>query len=115
MSWSHEASSPRQYSPEGGLIEVAVSQTGERVRIEVRDNGPGLSPDDRSRLFGRFQRLSAQPTGGENSTGLGLSIAKRIVELHGGTLTAQSEGLGYGTTFSIELPLGESNTGAGTG
>ena len=95
-----------KYSPEGGFIEVAVSRRGERMVIEVRDNGPGLSPEDRSRLFGRFQRLSAQPTGGENSTGLGLSIAKRIVELHGGTLTAHSEGLGHGTTFTIALPLG---------
>ncbi len=54
-------------------------------RICVKDEGAGLSQEDMSRLFGRFQRLSAKPTGGESSTGLGLSIVKRIVELHGGT------------------------------
>jgi signal transduction histidine kinase len=57
-----------------------------------------------SRLFGRFQRLSARPTGGESSTGLGLSIVKRIVELHGGTVDAQSAGPGQGATFVIRLP-----------
>ena len=73
--------------------------------IHVSDNGPGLSPEDMSRLFGRFQRLSAKPTAGESSTGLGLSIVKRIVELHGGHITAQSQGAGNGTTFTIALPV----------
>jgi signal transduction histidine kinase len=58
-----------------------------------------------SRLFGRFQRLSAKPTGGENSTGLGLSIVKRIIELHGGTIDADSPGPGRGATFTIRLPV----------
>ena len=62
------------------------------------------SPEDMSRLFGRFQRLSAKPTAGESSTGLGLSIAKRIVELHGGTIQAASDGPGAGATFEIVLP-----------
>ena len=75
--------------------------------MSVRDYGPGLSPEDLSRLFGRFQRLSAKPTGGESSTGLGLSIAKRIVELHGGEIEAKSGGPGTGTTFAIVLPSGE--------
>jgi signal transduction histidine kinase len=72
--------------------------------ISVADEGPGLSPDDVSRLFGRFQRLSARPTGGESSTGLGLSIVKRIVELHGGSVAGRSPGPGRGTTFIIRLP-----------
>jgi signal transduction histidine kinase len=57
-----------------------------------------------ARLFGRFQRLSAKPTAGEGSTGLGLSIVKRIVELHDGRVTADSQGPGLGSTFSIHLP-----------
>jgi signal transduction histidine kinase len=56
-------------------------------------------------LFGRFQRLSAKPTAGESSTGLGLSIVKRIVELHGGTVAAESPGPGRGATFTIRLPM----------
>jgi signal transduction histidine kinase len=56
------------------------------------------------RLFGRFQRLSAKPTGGESSTGLGLFIVKRIVELHGGRVAARSDGIGQGATFALVLP-----------
>ena len=93
-----------KYSPTGGMIDVAVVPGDGTVTIRVRDRGPGLSPEDRARLFGRFQRLSARPTGGESSTGLGLSIAKRIVDLHGGSIEARSEGPGTGTTFEIVLP-----------
>jgi signal transduction histidine kinase len=94
-----------KYSPIGGRIEISARQDGDDVAIHVSDNGPGLSPEDMSRLFGRFQRLSAKPTAGESSTGLGLSIVKRIVELHGGHITAQSQGPGNGTTFTIALPV----------
>jgi signal transduction histidine kinase len=93
-----------KYSPKGAEIEVKVAQGKGQVSIRVRDEGPGLTREDMSRLFGRFQRLSAQPTAGESSTGLGLSIAKRIVELHGGTIEAISEGPGKGATFEILLP-----------
>jgi signal transduction histidine kinase len=56
-------------------------------------------------LFGRFQRLSAKPTAGETSTGLGLSIVKRIVDLHGGQITVESAGPGKGATFKMVLPV----------
>ena len=68
-----------KYSPGNSTIRVSVTQQAEDVIISVADEGPGLSPEDMVRLFGRFQRLSAKPTGGESSTGLGLSIVKRIV------------------------------------
>jgi signal transduction histidine kinase len=74
------------------------------VRLEVKDEGPGLTEEDKARLFGRFQRLSARPTGGESSTGLGLSIVKQLVERHGGRVFAESEGRGHGSTFVAELP-----------
>jgi signal transduction histidine kinase len=93
-----------KYSPIGGKIRVLVSSEAETVRIGVSDEGAGLSPEDLDRLFGRFQRLSAKPTGGESSTGLGLSIVKRIVDMHGGEVTATSPGPGQGATFSISLP-----------
>ena len=93
-----------KYSPKGAAIDVAVARKRGQASIRVKDKGPGLSREDRSRLFGRFQRLSARPTGGETSTGLGLSIAKRIVELHGGTIEAASEGQGKGAVFEILLP-----------
>ena len=75
--------------------------------IRISDQGAGLSPEDLGLLFGRFQRLSAKPTAGESSTGLGLSIVKRIVDMHGGEVTAESEGPGKGSTFSITLPASE--------
>jgi signal transduction histidine kinase len=96
-----------KYTPIGGKIDVEVASVGGEALIRVRDNGPGLSPEDQGRLFGRFQRLSAKPTGGESSTGLGLSIAKQIIDLHGGRITAESGGAGKGTTFAIMLPLNQ--------
>jgi signal transduction histidine kinase len=91
-----------KYSPIGGHIEVGVERRGESAVIRVSDEGPGLSSEDLARLFGRFQRLSAKPTGGETSTGLGLSIVKRIVDLHGGTVAVESTGPS-GTTFTIAI------------
>ncbi|RTM02596.1 MAG: DUF3369 domain-containing protein [Bradyrhizobiaceae bacterium] len=96
-----------KYSPIGGKIDVAVSHEGGDTIVRVSDEGAGLSPEDLGRLFGRFQRLSAKPTAGESSTGLGLSIVKRIVDMHGGEVTADSEGPGKGSTFTITLPATE--------
>jgi len=94
-----------KYSPAGGAIAVNIGTEDGSATIRVSDSGPGLSEEDMSRLFGRFQRLSAQPTGGESSSGLGLSIAKRIVELHGGRIWAERCGVMGGTCFGIALPL----------
>jgi signal transduction histidine kinase len=94
-----------KYSPIGGEIDVEVGREGDSIMVQVKDQGAGLSPEDISRLFGRFQRLSAKPTAGESSTGLGLSIAKRIVDLHGGGITVQSPGPGQGATFIMKLPM----------
>jgi signal transduction histidine kinase len=73
------------------------------VRVAVRDQGPGLTAADLEKLFQKFQRLSAKPTGGESSTGLGLSIAELLVRKHGGRIWAESEP-GCGSTFFVELP-----------
>jgi signal transduction histidine kinase len=94
-----------KYTPVDGRIALSVERKGDEVLVKVTDSGPGLSPEDVSRLFGRFQRLSAKPTAGESSTGLGLSIVKRIVDLHGGRVTAESGRAGGGATFTIALPI----------
>jgi signal transduction histidine kinase len=99
-----------KYTPAGGEIAISVQSTDGRAVVSVRDSGLGLKPEDVSRLFGRFQRLSAKPTAGESSTGLGLSIVKRIVDLHGGDVTADSAGPGQGTTFTMLLPLEPTGT-----
>ena len=104
-----------KYSPEGKTIWVSSYRVEEhetskeqvyanRLRVTIRDEGQGLTKDDMQKVFGRFQRLSARPTGGESSTGLGLSIVKKIVELHGGKVWAESEGKNKGSTFFVELP-----------
>jgi signal transduction histidine kinase/ligand-binding sensor domain-containing protein len=97
-----------KYSPRNREVLVTLAPRVEAdqtwVEIRVQDQGPGLTLEDKAHAFGLFQRLSAKPTGGEYSTGLGLSIVKQMVELHGGRVWIESE-LGLGATFCIELPL----------
>jgi signal transduction histidine kinase len=97
-------SNASKYSPLHGDITLHLESAGEMIRLSVSDSGPGLTDDDKAKLFGMFQRLSAQPTGGESSSGVGLASVKNIVELHGGTIEVQSE-LGKGSTFILTLPL----------
>jgi signal transduction histidine kinase len=84
--------------------------TNDFLRIEVQDEGPGISEEDMKKLFGKFARLSAQPTGGEHSTGLGLSIVKKMVEAMNGRVWCESE-LGKGATFIVELPQIDHSSG----
>jgi signal transduction histidine kinase/ligand-binding sensor domain-containing protein len=92
-----------KFSPGKASIAIAVRCLGKMVLVAIQDHGPGLTPEDKKKLFGKFQRLSAQPTGGESSTGLGLSIAEQLVRRHGGRIWAESE-IGLGSTFYVELP-----------
>lgn len=93
-----------KYSPAGKRVWLSVAPaTGHRVRFAVRDEGPGISEADRAKLFTKFSRLSAQPTGGESSTGLGLSIVKRLVEGMAGVIGVDSVP-GSGATFFAEFP-----------
>jgi signal transduction histidine kinase len=93
-----------KYSPFGKQVVVRLLQPNrEVVRVEVQDQGQGLSEEDKMRLFGAFAKLSARPTGGEHSTGLGLSIVKKLVESMHGCVWCESQ-LGRGATFIVELP-----------
>jgi signal transduction histidine kinase len=92
-----------KYSPPGKNIFVRLKKQPSLARIEVQDEGPGLSAEDLKKLFGKFARLSAKPTGGEQSTGLGLSIVKKMVEAMNGKVWCESE-LGRGATFIVEFP-----------
>ncbi len=93
-----------KYSPRNKNVFITTMVHANHVRCVVKDEGQGLSEEDLKKLFGRFQRLSARPTGNESSTGLGLSIVKQLVELHGGRVWAESEGKGKGSAFCVELP-----------
>ena len=95
-----------KFSPKGEPILVSLQCERGHARIEVRDRGPGLTDADKRGLFGRFQRLSARPTGGESSTGIGLANARQLVELHGGKIGGESDGPGRGSVFWVELPIG---------
>lgn len=88
-------------------IYVSLKIKRKMAVLEVNDNGPGLTKDDQKNLFRKFTSLSAKPTGGEISTGLGLSIVKQLVEAHKGKIHAKSDGPGKGTTFIVELPVSE--------
>jgi signal transduction histidine kinase/ligand-binding sensor domain-containing protein len=96
-----------KFSPAGSAVRVDLERHGDEVRFRVRDEGPGLTAEDQAGLFKKFTRLSARPTANEPSTGLGLSIVKRLVELHGGRTWAESEGPGRGATFFVELPAAD--------
>lgn len=94
-----------KYSYAGTTVRIIARQEDNIIRIEVQDEGQGLSQTDISKLFTKFAKLSSKPTGKETSTGLGLSITKSFVELHHGTIEAKSAGKDKGTSFIVSLPL----------
>ena len=93
-----------KFSYQNSNITITLQSTPQTMQISFKDEGQGLDAEDHKKLFKRFQRLSAQPTGGEVSTGLGLSIAKKYTEIMNGSLICISE-KGKGATFTVELPL----------
>jgi two-component system sensor histidine kinase/response regulator len=92
-----------KFSPPGRKIFTTVQPGPGCVECRIRDEGPGFSEEDKARMFHRYVRLSARPTGGEPSTGLGLSIAKRMVQAMNGALLCESS-LGQGATFILRFP-----------
>lgn len=92
-----------KFSPAGRRIHIVVQGEETVARLAVADEGPGISPASRDRLFTKFARLEARPTAGESSAGLGLSIVRQLVEAMGGRVWCESE-LGRGTRFIVELP-----------
>ncbi len=92
-----------KYTQPGGAVSVGCETQPDLVITHVRDTGQGLRPDDLDLVFRSFRSLSATPTGGESSTGLGLAIAKGIVEVHGGEIWVESQ-FGKGSCFSFSLP-----------
>ena len=93
-----------RHTPEGGRIELRSEPAGERVRISVRDSGPGIPPEHLPRVFDRFYKVDASRTGqSATGSGLGLSIVKAIVERHGGEVSAANAD-GGGAVFELLLP-----------
>ncbi len=93
-----------KFSPPGKEIYIWLGQRNGQAKFSVRDQGPGISPEDQDKLFKHFQKLKARPTADEPSHGLGLAIAKKMVEAHKGKITVESQP-GSGATFSFLIPL----------
>lgn len=94
-----------KYTPPGGRIDVTSKRDGESALIEVADTGVGIAPEMASRIFERFEQGDNSSRRSFGGLGLGLTIARHLTELHGGTISVDSKGEGKGATFSIRLPL----------
>ncbi|MGH9195005.1 MAG: sensor histidine kinase, partial [Acidimicrobiia bacterium] len=94
-----------KFTPENGQVVVSLNWVDRHARLIVRDSGKGISPEFLPRIFERFRQEDDAMTRTHGGLGLGLAIVRHLVELHGGTVTADSQGAGHGATFTVELPL----------
>ena len=94
-----------KFTPEGGRIMVSLLRAGDDVSIRVADTGAGIDPEFLPSVFDRFRQYEASITRKQGGLGLGLAISKQLVEMHGGTIWAESAGIDRGATFSVKLPL----------
>lgn len=105
---SNLLSNALKFTPEGGSVRVVCSFPGETARVTVRDSGPGIPADDLPHVFDRFYRAEANSSHGQAGSGIGLALTKELVDLHHGTLTAESEE-GFGSQFTLDLPRGHAH------
>ncbi len=95
-----------KFTPKGGHVKLSLEVHEQRVVLEISDDGPGISPEFLPIMFDRFKQADHGAHRAQRGLGLGLAIVKHLVELHGGTVTAHSEGVGKGARFVVTLPLG---------
>jgi signal transduction histidine kinase/ActR/RegA family two-component response regulator len=93
-----------KFTPVGGRVEVTLDRTGDEVRVSVRDEGCGISPEFLPYIFDRFRQAETGPARRHGGLGLGLAIARELVQMHGGTIRAASGGEGRGSVFTVALP-----------
>jgi PAS domain S-box-containing protein len=94
-----------RFTPKGGRIDVSVAVAGGALEIEVRDTGQGIATEFLPHVFERFRQAEAPFERGRGGMGLGLAIARHLIEQHGGSISADSAGVGRGATFRVRLPL----------
>ena len=99
-----------KFTPEGGSVNVAVEADTEEVRVRISDTGPGIDPAFLPHVFEAFRQAEGIAARRYGGAGLGLSIAKELVEAHKGQIVAESPGIGHGATFVVTLPVAESDT-----
>jgi len=93
-----------KYTTDGGKVDVTVNADGRQLAVEVRDTGIGMTPEDAERVFERFYRAKDPRVARITGTGLGLTIAREVVRLHGGDISVESQ-LNKGSTFTMVLPV----------
>jgi signal transduction histidine kinase len=93
-----------KFTPAGGRVEIGIQRSNGELQIAVKDTGRGIAPDFLPHVFERFRQEEGSPNRGTSGLGLGLSIAKHLVELHGGTIEAGSAGADRGSTFLVRVP-----------
>ncbi|MGO9569090.1 MAG: ATP-binding protein [Desulfomonilaceae bacterium] len=98
-------SNAAKFTPDGGCVELSAWKEGDELIISVSDTGIGLKPEDRERIFGAFEQLDSSYARRQQGTGLGLALARSLVELHGGRIWAESEGEGKGSKFTFAIPI----------
>jgi signal transduction histidine kinase len=94
-----------KFTPKGGVVQVGVQRVGSQVQLQVSDNGRGIEADFLPHIFERFRQSDTGTTRSSSGLGLGLAIVKNLVEMHGGSVSAQSDGKNQGSTFTVLLPL----------
>jgi PAS domain S-box-containing protein len=94
-----------KFTPKGGRVRVSLRRADAQVEIAVRDTGQGIAPDFLPYVFERFRQADSSTTRRHTGLGLGLALVKQLVEMHGGTVRAESEGVGHGATFTVTLPV----------
>lgn len=98
-------SNAAKFTPDGGRVELLAWKEGDEVIISVSDTGIGIKHEDQERIFGAFEQLDSSYARRQQGTGLGLALARSLVELHGGRIWAQSEGEGKGSKFTFAIPV----------
>jgi len=100
-----------KFTPDGGTVQVTATADGDDIVLSFADDGIGIAPDFLPHVFERFRQADGSMTRSQGGLGLGLAIVRRLVELHGGSVAASSEGLGHGATFTVRLPVSREGFG----
>jgi CheY-like chemotaxis protein len=98
-----------KFTPRGGLVQIAVDRDGDGATVTVTDTGRGIAKELQEHIFDRFRQADGSTTRSHGGLGLGLSIVRQLVEMHGGTVSVASDGEGRGARFTVRLPLAETN------